>query len=86
MMEKREYKLSWVSMLKAQIKARKFLITNRFKVFTWTDNGKKYLVVAETNWRGTKWRRAFEVISELDESMNPIPFSGKEVIKPCTKQ
>lgn len=73
-------------MLKAKLKARKFLVTNRFKVFAWTDNGKKYLVVAETNWRGTKWRRAFEVINELDEFMNPIPFLGKEAIKPYTKQ
>lgn len=84
-MERRVNKPGWVVMLKTKIKARRFLMTNRFKVFAWTHNGKKYLAVVETNWRGTKWKRNFEIVDELDENMNPIPFPGKEAVTLCTK-
>ena len=75
-----------LKLLRSKIKAYKWLITNRFKVLAWRKDGKKYLAVLETNWRGTKWRRTFEVVDELDQYMNPIPFPGKDAVKPCTKQ
>lgn len=67
--------------IESYVKARKFLTTNRFKVIAWQHDGKKYLAVMETNRRGVKWKRKFEVVNELDDNMNPIPFRGREAVK-----
>lgn len=67
--------------VESHIKARKFLAKNRFKVIAWQQDGKKYLAVMETNRRGVKWKRKFEVVNELDDNMKPIPFRGREAVK-----
>ena len=63
------------------LKKKRFCLFRRHKVFTWTFEGKKYLAIIETDWRGARSKRRFEVVDELGADFNPIPFPGKEAAK-----
>lgn len=69
--------------IKAWLIHKRFLLRGRekMKLFTYTFEGKKYLVVIATGWRGVKWKRRFEVKDELDEEFNPIQFIGQEAAR-----
>lgn len=68
--------------IKAYLRKLHFLLRNRFKVILWKHEGKKYLAITATGWRGVKWTRRFEIVDELDEHYLPIPFKGNDAIKP----
>lgn len=63
------------------LKKKRFCLIRRHKVFTWTCDGKKYLAIIETDWRGVRSKRRFEVVDELGPDFTPIAFPGKEAIK-----
>ena len=60
---------------------KRYSLTDRRKVFAWTSDGKKYLSIVDTGWRGAKRIRRFEVLEELDDNYRPIPFGGREAAK-----
>lgn len=67
------------------IKSRLYFIKKPYRIYSWTHNEKKYLVIARHGWRGVKWKRYFEVKDELDSNYKPIPFKGDEAVRPYTK-
>ena len=54
------------------IKSKQFMLSNRCKLICFSIDGKKYLAVLCTGWRGIKVRRKFEVVSEVDDNLKPI--------------
>lgn len=56
----------------ARLKAKRYLMTDRTKLFLWQMDGKKYLAVHVTGLRGLKWARTFEVVDEVNEELNPL--------------
>lgn len=53
------------------------MLKNPFRLYLYEKNGKKYLIALHATFRGVKWLRRFEVISELDAvTFEPIEFKG----------
>ena len=64
-----------LSLLRLRTKYR--MQKNPFKIFLYEKNGKRYLVAFYTTFKGVKWLRRFEIVSELDAStFEPIEFKG----------
>lgn len=51
---------------------KRFLLKNRCKVYCWKVGEKKYLAVLYGGWRGFKVKRKFEVVSEVNDDLEPI--------------
>ncbi len=53
---------------------------NPFRLYLYEKNGKRYLVALHATFRGVKWLRRFEIISELDAAtFEPIEFKGIKI-------
>ena len=48
-----------------ELKARWNLVRNNVRMCLYEKDGKKYLTVLKTGWRGTKWSRSFEIVREI---------------------
>ena len=53
-------------------RVKRFMMTHKTKLFLWQSDGRKYLAVHETGWRGRKWSRKFEVVDEVDDRLQPM--------------
>lgn len=58
--------------IKEWLITKRFLMTHKTKLFLWQVDGKKYLAVHVTGWRGTKWARRFEVVDEVNDRLQPM--------------
>ena len=70
-----------INAVKDWLVSKKFFLSNRCKLICWSDGGKKYLAVLYTGWRGYKINRKFEVVTELDDDMEPIDGDWPEAIR-----
>lgn len=48
-----------------KLKAHFNLHFNNVKLCFYEKDGKKYLAVVKTNWRGVEWSRHFEIVREI---------------------
>lgn len=63
--------------LKSGIKLSK----NPIRLVFYERDNKKYLAVVRTNWRGVKWSRHFEIVSEVTSDGRPIEFKANPTIR-----
>lgn len=66
---------------KAWLIKKRFMLSERCRVFTYRFDGRKYITVVKIGLNGQESIRRFEVKDELDDNMNPIQFKGKEAIR-----
>ncbi len=53
---------------------------NPFRLVLYEIRGKRYLTVIRTNFKGVKWIRRFEIVTELNPvSLEPIEFKGEKL-------
>jgi hypothetical protein len=70
-------KASGLKLLFLRLRTKYMMLKNPFKIFLYEKNGKRYLVAFYTTFKGVKWLRRFEIVSELDAStFEPIEFKG----------
>ena len=58
--------------IKKWFNEKKFLLTHRCKVYCFQLGEKKYLAVLYSGWRGYKVNRKFEIVSEVNDLLEPI--------------
>lgn len=63
--------------LKPRIKFSK----NPVRLVFYEKGDKKYLAVVRFNWRGVKWSRHFEIVSEVTSEGRPIEFKANPTIR-----
>ena len=62
------------------------MLKNPFRLYLYEKNGKRYLVAFHSTFKGVKWFRRFEIVSELNPAtFEPIEFKGIKV-DDCKKQ
>lgn len=65
-----------INPLRAWYLKKRFYMKSRPMIRQYQCDDKKYLLIVMCGWHGEKWGRRFEIVSELDDNFNPVPFSG----------
>lgn len=64
-----------------KLKSKIRFLKNPVRLVFYEKSNKKYLAVVRTNWRGVKWSRHFEIVSEVTPEGRRIEFKANPTIR-----